>query len=119
SGRRIRVEGELTLRTAPELCRAVREHIVDHGGSLDLDLARVTTCDVIGLAALLQSARAAEQRDIACLTRVGAAPRRTPADARLLDEIATETPSVAEVAWPLTSDEGRACDVDDPAVVLA
>jgi RimJ/RimL family protein N-acetyltransferase/anti-anti-sigma regulatory factor len=57
----LRVHGDLTLATAPALCRSVREALAAGGGSLAIDLRETKAVDVVGLAALLQCGTAVDR----------------------------------------------------------
>lgn len=104
----------LTVGTAQRLCREVQDVRARNRGALTLDLRDVTYADVLGLAALLQSTRAADRHGIPYLVCANPVLYRTLVDARLPDEIALDARSLmgAPAAWDAT-------DSDEPPPVLA
>jgi RimJ/RimL family protein N-acetyltransferase len=98
---RLRLQEELTLRTAYALVARVREQLEAGTRTLVLDLGDVKTIDVVGVAAVLQCVRRAAQRNVAATVVPGVAVHRALLEAAILDDV------------PL------AADADGPGAVLA
>jgi RimJ/RimL family protein N-acetyltransferase len=108
----LRVHGDLTLTTAPALCRAVREALRNGAGSLAVDLREAKAADVVGLAALLQCSLAADGAGAAFWVTAGQPLHAAVLAARLLEEIpfVTRLPDegeqvIEDVAAPRFPDE--------------
>ncbi|MBI4634859.1 MAG: GNAT family N-acetyltransferase [Candidatus Rokubacteria bacterium] len=87
----IRVHGGLTVRTAFDFCRSVRERVRAGVRTLCLNLEGVKTTDVVGLAALQQSARYAEGMEVRVSILPSPALHRAALDAELLDDLPIDT----------------------------
>src|SRR5512144_1985494 len=61
---RVRWSRHLTVASSPALCQAVRDALTQDVQQLWLDLRAVAVIDVVGLAAVLQSARAAAEKQV-------------------------------------------------------
>ncbi len=83
----VRVRGTLTTSTAFSLCRTVRAHLEAGARTLFLNLDGVKTTDVVGLAALFQSARLAALLGVSLSVVPSAAVHHALLDAALLDEV--------------------------------
>ncbi|MBM4439069.1 MAG: GNAT family N-acetyltransferase [Candidatus Rokubacteria bacterium] len=57
----LQADGDLTLALAPVLCRAVQDALAAGSTAMTIDLRAATHADLVGLAALLQCAGAAER----------------------------------------------------------
>jgi RimJ/RimL family protein N-acetyltransferase len=101
---RITARAVLTASCARPLGRAVRAALDRGARSLRLDLLGVRAADAVALAALLQSARLAEQRNVPCSIAVGPELYRAIVDARLVDELGVR---------PSPPDGGAADGMDD------
>lgn len=84
----VRVEPALTTRTAYVFCRAVADHLRAGVRRLAVNLEGVKSTDVVGLAALLQSARLAALLDVPLEVSPSSAVHQALLEAGLLDELA-------------------------------
>ena len=98
--RMLRVQGDLTLTIAPELCRAVAAELATGAEAVGIDLHGVKAADVVGLAALLQCGTAAERAGAAFSVVAEEPLRGAVCAARLLEEIpfVTAVPEPCAVA---------------------
>jgi anti-sigma B factor antagonist len=71
----VRAAGELDMKTAPQLARAL-EQAQGEGASLVLDMAGVTFIDSSGLSVLISAERRARERETRFAVRPGAATGR-------------------------------------------
>jgi RimJ/RimL family protein N-acetyltransferase/anti-anti-sigma regulatory factor len=84
----LRAHGDLTLALAPALCRAMAEALADGVAAVTVDLRDAKAADVVGLAALVQCAAAAERAGAALAVVADESVRGDVLAARLGDEIA-------------------------------
>jgi anti-anti-sigma regulatory factor len=112
----LRLADELTLRTSPALCRAL-EAAFDAGTSgLTLDLGHVKTCDVVGLATLVQAARRCTALGIGLAVLPSASLHATLFRAQVLDDVPLVT---AVPDSPMLALEILDIDAVSPAPFLA
>jgi anti-sigma B factor antagonist len=78
---RVTVAGEVDLLTAPEIVRAVLDHLAARPRHVELDLSRVTSFGVTGIAALLAVRYGA--RSVGAELRLVAGPAVTDSLSRL------------------------------------
>ena len=100
----IAVRGELTIRTARDLCDAVDAALTAEARTLALDLGEVKTVDAVGLAALLQALRRAEAHEVDCTVVVGAAVHAAALRGRMLDELSLAEAKGLEPGVVVTAD---------------
>jgi anti-anti-sigma regulatory factor len=112
----LRLADELTLRTAPGLCRAL-EAAFDAGDSaVTLDLGHVKTSDVVGLATLVQAARRCTALGVALSVVPSASLQAALFRAQALDEIPLVT---AVPESPMLTLEAVDVDAASPAPFVA
>lgn len=97
-GVEISVREALTTRTAEPLCRAVQEAIATHPRHVWLNAEDVKVSDAVGLAALVQSVRFLERRDIRGSVLPSAALYRALLDAAIVEELPLEPQGVKAAA---------------------
>jgi RimJ/RimL family protein N-acetyltransferase len=99
----LRLQEELTGRTAYALCALVREQLEAGGTALVLNLSDIKTVDVVGAAALFQCVRRAARHNVALTIVPSVAVHRALLDAALLDEIVLAAEPVSEPASAVTT----------------
>jgi len=106
----VRLPRDLTVRTAHAFCRTVAAEIPGGGRALTLEGSDVARVDAVGLSALLQSARVAEQRHVPCVVQTNHLLHHAMIEAQVIDDVPT-TPRITPAVT------GAADDA--PTVVLA
>jgi RimJ/RimL family protein N-acetyltransferase/ABC-type transporter Mla MlaB component len=97
-GGALRVLGDLSVRTARPLCRAVAGLLAKHS-ALAIDLVEVKSLDVVGLVALLQASERAAARGVALSIRPGPAVHAAALRAQLMEELPFVTALVDDYEW--------------------
>ena len=85
-GRRLRVQGDLSVRTARRLCRAV-EGLLGKHSAMAIDLVEVKSLDVVGLAALLQASERAAAHSVALSILPGPVVHAAALRGQLMEEL--------------------------------
>ncbi|MGH7278036.1 MAG: GNAT family N-acetyltransferase, partial [Candidatus Rokuibacteriota bacterium] len=99
----LRLQDELTLRTAYALCALVREQLDAGGEALVLNLDDIKTVDVVGVAALFQCVRRAARRNVALSIVPSVALHRALLDATLLDDVPLAADPAEAAPSPFTT----------------
>jgi len=113
----VRVRGTLTTSTAFTFCRIVRDSLEAGAQTLCLNLEDVKVADVVGLAALFQSARLAALLGVRVSITASAAVHYALLNAELLEEFPLA--SAASLEAPLSIGVSDADRLDAPLPFLA